>query len=314
MQRRIAAAIDACQTGEALPIELAWQFATEDRLIPPLGDQLPPDLELPHHLYVGVTRAAKQLATDKNGFQDARRKLATIEELGRYLPFRTTSLRIRFVRQHLLPHLFSFVARQRAEFPLENNESHALALASGELRAELADEWSSIDLELARLEPSLAEAERHLVFQVRVRGAELFRHKSGVKAAEALTVLLRRCRDLPAPSNQVLERLRDLYRDRFPRAEARLAWTKSKLYSAIDVGTQHTSRLKDTAKKALLEARPEIVRALPGHNEARKPKDHIVRFIGLRKTSFDPLLDKLVDRKAFQAFIFLRRLPVTRAA
>lgn len=237
------------------------------------------------------------------------RQLESFDEVVAVLPFRSRSLDVMRLRRRLLPHLSSF-SSQRGGYGGADNERYVLE-HTNELRWRNEEHWNEIERDWKSIEDGLygllpsKRAPHRLIVDIITRGKELFSFATGVAHPAPLGPMLKEL--MAAYSTKkppaVVRRAFEFYQRLVPRADRVAARVFSKLLEIVNIARHGADTIREEAAEYLLEVAPKIVRALPGHKDGTKPFGPSSFFSS--KTTFSPLLDKLLTKEALQEFRFV---------
>jgi hypothetical protein len=320
-RRRI---LDAIRGKPRLLNELIWTFAIEDRRVESFSvENLPADTHVPRSDYESTRRAARELIAGGK-LRLVERRL-TASDLVSFYPFQTRSVRIAFLRKHLLAPLLHFamttIDTSKRQYSPAEREKHALAtkMPAG-VETALREKWASVAERLLEIEHELPMTRRTAIFALRVKCVELL-EDSAVQHASSLGELLGILeRNAVAPlEREALELVSGLH-NAMPLVEIDQADLKASLYIAADIRKRQGVTLSEEAKSALRRAAPAIVESLPGFSvnerkRALRASRKGTSLLSLRERDVlrgpdayhGRLLDHLISRDMFRPFQFVER-------
>lgn len=285
---------------------LRWDLADEDGCS---GD-------LPKPRAFALQRAVNSLA-ERSLLRVERRKLVTIQEWLAHYPGKTYRRDVRRVRIDLLPVLANWVRGQEGPGPLFNADANERFFARAEgaddslyhrnfdRGAHLASRWKALEPELRKL---LAHCASENLFLLIARGKNMFTG-TRVETRVSFGELIDLCADekiLPEPIHAELESIR---RDFIPPDVIGALKLKSVIYQFITSVIHRHPELKAEALRALYQAKPDYMRALPGYKPPTEPVMGRGLWIpGQTWGGFvEPrsALSRLIDQTTFQSFQFL---------
>lgn len=232
------------------------------------------------------------------------RRLTTIDELIAFYPYKSRDVQVKEIRLQLLPVAKAYLAwRQVRKYSPADNERHVYRGLAEDRRAGAEAHWQALEPFLFEALAVPHPAVRDIVFDLMVRGRQLFLHQP-VRHAAPLTLLVDRViaatgERLPATAMSELRALAAL----FPPPDLARLKLKSDLYEIAQLGRAHGQHVKDEFIAYLLREAPDIMRAMPGFRAAGSE-----RFGKRRVPTRDeasPLIHKLLRRDAGALFVFL---------
>lgn len=308
MQRAILGGLR--DRGPTLSSELCWLMAEEAGKVSrrSSGNPLLPEGGIVRSFYVSFTRALRGLVRD-NRVGASWRRLRSADELVTYYPFKTQDLRMRLLRERLLPHLRERMRNAgRLRFSRAENEVFIIEKLTEDQLREATAKWSDLE---GRLVDSLAimpsDNRRHFM-AVWARGCSIFPSRRSTTQDPPLGSLIAKLEDLPRQSKEVCllaSNLIEFYVTWFPREQRDVVHLKSLLAEEFDLGEDSKGRMRDEFKRELHKMEPDFIESLPGDRHRRTESEEETDLQDYFENRFSPLLDQLVRKDVFRQFTFL---------
>jgi hypothetical protein len=253
------------------------------------------------------------LLKKRNLLQFFSRKIETPQELAELYPYRTRDVRVKALREQLLPETTTFLKDRSPRFNVNQNERFLWQRLSLEERRQFSESWVLLWNELAVLLGRVPETRRTLVFDLMLKGNEISQSildaafseykYSGASMQDLLTETTKI--DNPLTEESALyNRVLHLYVRYFPRSSRMATRLKSRLFDVVDIGSDKKHpRITDLFKDRLLTKNKALIEALPGHKVIETKADEW--FLRSIETQYSPLLDQLILRDAFGPFEFV---------
>ena len=251
----------------------------------------------------GFRRAVRRLAAG-NHLRKEKRRLTGFDELIELYPHKSGDSAVRNLRLQLLPVARAYLAERHArKFSPADNERHLYRDLPDDARARAEASWLNLEPALYAALADASASAREAVFDLLVRGQQLFRRRP-VRHRVAFIALLGQAiavaaDRLPAAAIAELQAIAAA----FPaRILARLK-LKSDLYEIAQLGRDRSQHVKDDFIDYAMRAAPAVMRSLPGFKAAWSERVGKLRMP--HKDQHSPLIHKLLQRDAMAPFEFL---------
>jgi hypothetical protein len=290
------AILERVKAAEALSLNvLCWDLATER------GGATP---SVTDSFHSGFRRAVRRLV-EENYIQTERHRLTALDDLISYYPFKTRDAAVKTVRLQLLPVVKAYLAWHKPrKFSPADNERHFFGALPDDVRADAAACWRKIEPAIFRALPPSCDPSQEAIFDLIVRGQQLFLHRP-VRHRAPFTALLEQALAvaadrLPAPAAAELRTLGSI----FPGPVLDRLKLKSDLYEIAHLGRDHSQQIKDDFIEYAMREAPKAMRSMRGFRPKRSEGRSIVKFQPIRDEP-SPLVHKLLLRDALAHFEFL---------
>jgi len=267
---------------------LCWEIGAPD------GGELPTDF------YKSFRRAV--LSLERSGrIAIVRRGLRDMEEIVHFYPSKTTSLRVKRLRERLLPVMRSYFNETGdCQFGEAKNELHVLKKKPPS--PDLIGSWEPIERRLLnKAADAQTLSDRTALIGLLSVGHSLFMIRSR-SISKPLGHAIREFAASPlgTADDELRTALDAFYKACFDETEHRKVQLKDKLYAVVDFSSNRGSHLKPNFMEQLLKRDPEYVRKLPGHADHRHKEP-----FGYEPTCYSSSLDDLLRRDVLSKFEFL---------
>lgn len=251
-------------------------------------------------------RALKGLS-DSGQITIKKRKLRDIDEFIEYYPYKTAALEIFLLRTNLLPLIKTYLEGpwSRVPYSVGDNELYILEKTKNEFPDRLkrhALHWRKIEKKIFLQLPGGKMTIRNLWVSLVMKGRQLFldsRAKYGM-AFHVIIEKIENSQEKLCPAElELLEEIQKFKRKVFKPEVMKHSRLKSKLHVVAYFGEGSRPTLTDEIKEHFLSEKPELVENLPDYHQPPSIGRHHF------PPSFDPILDKLIDRHVFSKFEFL---------
>ncbi len=292
LQQRILERIEA--TGTVSLNRLCWDLAGEQ------GSAAPSITDAFHS---GFRRSVRRLAED-GYIAPARRRLTDIDELVAFYPYKSRNAEVKAMRLQLLPVAKAYLSdRQVRKYTPAQNETYFYRDLADDIRTGAEARWRSVEGVLFEALPAPDPRVRDAIFDLLVRGRQLFLHQPMGHRAPVSFLLGRALAAggdrLPAVAVAKLQALSSL----FPTRDLARLRFKSDLYEIAHLGRDHSPHVKDQFIEYAMREAPAAMRSLPGFKAARS--EGPAKFRRPIRDEASPLVHKLVQRDALAPFTFL---------
>ena len=274
------------------------------------------DGKMPGSWNSSLTRALERLAEGgERRVIIRRRRLASMDEFVRHYPGKSLVVKTRKLRIDLLPGLAKIAQgpEHQARYTQAENEQWFVTNRLGDKLAQFQKDWDAIEPELVEQLPRLAGEDRDHLFYLIARAKSLFR-SAPLECRRSIAQCLAPLAEHDALPPATLKKTADFSNALLPPARIGFLRLKSQIRSFADIpATGSGYRLKAETLDGLEEACPEVVRSLPGYKPPPPRRQRGGKF-----TSFDsiftdgprsthgPDIHKLIDKTAFERFVFVR--------
>lgn len=303
--RHLEAASDNSMSFERLRWAL-WEEERSDTIDWEQATVPPTTYRFPQSAYTKFYRALQGLSERSRGFvKITDRPLESFDEVVGHFPFKTLSVRQRWLRQRLLPSLAREISGgHKARYTPANNEDFILARLTGEESENFRRQWRDLRTQLVRsLTRTNFETQTDVLMFV-CRGMSLFESHS-LTCASSFCELAERCRDSVPVS--CASAIANLVEGLFPASDRRSLQVRSVLHSYVDFNSRGRYRLKQATVDLLSRDCPDIVRQLPGFRAASRA--NVGRPIGLLAPEWNEAhsdeLYHLIDQSVLIDFRFI---------
>lgn len=235
-----------------------------------------------------------------------KRPLSSIEECVSYYPGKTLDVRVRRLRQQLLPALLEWTTDRSGAGPrygVSSNEEYHLNGNPDKVQS-LRQQWKVIEKTVrhAFLETG-DQSWLELICRVRfLIGNSNLKPVNGVSWSVAQ--LVNACL-AQSPSNPGLaDRLREFSNNVLPKEESESLKFKSLIHTFTEIPNRGDCRLKYETCEELLKRRPDVVEQLSGYQP--RPKSNWFNQSPPDVRRFGPEIHRLFDKKVFEEFQFLK--------
>jgi hypothetical protein len=251
----------------------------------------------------GFRRSVRRLV-EEGHIRPERRRLTDIDDLIECYPYKSRDADVKSVRFQLLPVAKAYLGwRQVRKYSPADNERYLYRDLSEDVRAEAEARWRNVEPVLFAALTSGGDHVREAVFDVLVRGQQLFGRRPMLHRAP-LTVLLDQVialasDSLPAEAVADLRHLAAI----FPAPVLARLKLKSDLYEIAQLGRDHSQHIKDDFIQYAMRTMPDVMRSMPGFKPARF--ERVAKLSLPFKEEVSPLVHKLLRRDALAPFEFL---------